>query len=278
MQIVNNKQLSEILGISEASVRKYISNGKINNKLLKCGYKLIKRFKKGRKFLCEIDEISENKNTLNGIGKGIFNTNKLNELCDYIMYRDENEDLPISKQYLSEKCNVSRATVSKWDKIMIENGFMSDDGYFYVVKCLNSDKSLKGYSLTNEEEYKSYISSTYKIRMAKNKLKKKLTENKIDSEEFDMFNDALTESLYIANDNKIVYKINKYNIERNNKLYSEIVNLIEETLNSKVKSDYRQYWLENSINTNWRLKEYEMKKEANNIINEKLLELGITVK
>lgn len=278
MQIVNNKQLSEILGISEASVRKYISNGEINNKLLKCGYKLIKRFKKGRKFLCEIDEMSENKNTLNGIGKGIFNTNKLNELCDYIMYRDENEDLPISKQYLSEKCNVSRVTVSKWDKIMIENGFMSDDGYFYVVKCLNSDKSLKGYSLTNEEEYKSYISSTYKIRMAKNKLKKKLTENKIDSEEFDMFNDALTESLYNANDNKIVYKINKYNIERNNKLYSEIVNLIEETLNSKVKSDYRQYWLENSINTNWRLKEYEMKKEANNIINEKLLELGITVK
>lgn len=278
MQVVNNKQLSEILGISEASVRKYISNGEINNKLLKCGYKLIKRFKKGRKFLCEIDEVSENRNTLNGIGKGIFNTNKLNELCDYIMYRDENEDLPISKQYLSEKCNVSRVTVSKWDKIMIENGFMSDDGYFYVVKCLNSDKSLKGYSLTNEEEYKSYISSTYKIRIAKNKLKKKLTENKIDSEEFDMFNDALTESLYNANDNKIVYKINKYNIERNNKLYSEIVNLIEETLNSKVKSDYRQYWLENSINTNWRLKEYEMKKEANNIINEKLLELGITVK
>ena len=278
MQIVNNKQLSEILGISEASVRKYISNGEINNKLLKCGYKLIKRFKKGRKFLCEIDEMSENKNTLNGIGKGIFNTNKLNELCDYIMYRDENEDLPISKQYLSEKCNVSRVTVSKWDKIMIENGFMSDDGYFYVVKCLNSDKSLKGYSLTNEEEYKSYISSTYKIRIAKNKLKKKLTENKIDSEEFDMFNDALTESLYNANDNKIVYKINKYNIERNNKLYSEIVNLIEETLNSKMKSDYRQYWLEENINNDWRLKEYEMQKEANNIINEKLLELGIAVK
>ena len=278
MQVVNNKQLSEILGISEASVRKYISNGEINNKLLKCGYKLIKRFKKGRKFLCEIDEMSENKNTLNGIGKGIFNTNKLNELCDYIMYRDENEDLPISKQYLSEKCNVSRVTVSKWDKIMIENGFMSDDGYFYVAKCLNSDKSLKGYSLTNEEEYKSYISSTYKIRIAKNKLKKKLTENKIDSEEFDMFNDALTESLYNANDNKIVYKINKYNIERNNKLYSEIVNLIEETLNSKMKSDYRQYWLEENINNDWRLKEYEMQKEANNIINEKLLELAIAVK
>lgn len=163
MQVVNNKQLSEILCISEASVRKYISNGEINNKLLKCGYKLIKRFKKGRKFLCEIDEISENKNTLNGIGKGMFNTNKLNELCDYIMYRDENEDLPISKQYLSEKCNVSRVTVSKWDKIMIENGFMSDDGK------INNDNEIlnsiiKNISQSSDKEYRmEYINCNYDI-------------------------------------------------------------------------------------------------------------------
>ena len=236
---------------------------------------MIRRFKQGRSKVCEIQQKSQYKNTINGIGKSIFKTNKLNELCDYIMYRNENEDLPMSKQYLSDLCNISKKTIIKWDNKMIENGFMSNDGYFYVVKSFNYDKSIKGYSLTNKEEYKSYIKSTYKIREAKGKLKKKLLENKISDDEFDLLNDSLTDSLYKANDNKIVYRINKYNIIKNNVLYKEIIKLIKETLIDSNKVN-RQKSLD--IKDDWRIKEYNTIKEANDSINSKLKEMGINVK
>ena len=146
---------------------------------------------------------------------------------------------------------------------------------FMLQNNHNYDKSIKGYSLTNKEEYKSYIKSTYKIREAKGKLKKKLLENKISDDEFDLLNDSLTDSLYKANDNKIVYRINKYNIIKNNVLYKEIIKLIKETLIDSNKV-YRQESLD--IKDDWRIKEYNTIKEANDSVNSKLKEMGINVK
>ena len=59
--IVDNKQLGEILGVNEPSVRNYISNNTFEEKLNKRGYKLIKRFKQGRKYVCEIEKAARGK-------------------------------------------------------------------------------------------------------------------------------------------------------------------------------------------------------------------------
>ena len=276
--IVDNKQLGEMLGVSEGRIRNYISEGKIDVKLNEFGYELKRRFKDGRKMKCEIELKSKNENTLKGIGKTIFKTNKLSELCDYILYRDENEDLPISKSFLSELCNVSRVTITKWDRMMMENGFMSNDGCFYIVKSLNYDGSVRGYSLTDVNEYNSFIKSTFKYRKAKTMLKMKLFENKISSDEYDMLYESINESLYKATDNKNIYKISKYNMSKNNELYKSIIELIENTLVNKTKSDYRQYWLEENINNDWRRKEYEINKSIKENVNEYLKQYGATPK
>ena len=126
--IVDNKQLGEMLGITESSVRKIISRGILEESLNNKGYKLIRRFKQGRKYVCEIEKESSCKELFSGIAKSMFNTNKVVELSDYIMYRNKNEDLPLSKNMLSDLCNIHRNTITKWDKKMIENNFMSNDG------------------------------------------------------------------------------------------------------------------------------------------------------
>ena len=65
--IVDNKQLGEILGVSEKRVRNYFSENKIDDILDKIGYKLVRRFKQGRKIVCEIIETSHKDNIINGI-------------------------------------------------------------------------------------------------------------------------------------------------------------------------------------------------------------------
>ena len=161
--IVDNKQLGEILGVNEPSVRNYISNNTFEEKLNKRGYKLIKRFKQGRKYVCEIEKESSCKELFSGIAKSMFNTNKVVELSDYIMYRNKNEDLPITKEMLKKLCNVNKNTITKWDKAMIDNGFMSKD-----CKINNDNEILnsiiKNISQNSDKEYRiEYINCNYAI-------------------------------------------------------------------------------------------------------------------
>ena len=242
--IVDNKQLGEMLGVSEKRVRNYFSENKIDDILDKIGYKLIRRFKQGRKMVCEIIEISYKDSIINGISKGIFNTNKIVELSDYIMYRNKNEDLPLTKEMLKKLCNVSKNTITKWDKIMIENKFMSKDGYFYIVKLYDDNNNVLGYELTSEYEYKSYIKNNKYINK-RDKIIDDYNSGKIDKEQLCLMLSGLDDYIR-ANKGKFVYRVNKYNIVKDNILFNQILTILE----SSIKKDYRQYWLEEEIDRN----------------------------
>lgn len=243
--IVDNKQLGEILGVNEPSVRNYISNNTFEEKLNKRGYKLIKRFKQGRKYVCEIEKENSCKELFSGIAKSMFNTNKVVELSDYIMYRNKNEDLPITKEMLKKLCNVNKNTITKWDKAMIDNGFMSKDGYFYIVKLYDSNGNVLGYELTSEEEYKSYVKNNIYIKK-RNKIIDDYNSSKIDKEQMCLMLSGL-EDYIRANEGKFVYRVNKYNLAKDNVLFNQIISIIELSITNK---EYRQYWLEEEIENN----------------------------
>ena len=161
--IVDNKQLGEMLGITESSVRKIISRGILEESLNNKGYKLIRRFKQGRKYVCEIEKADSCMEILYGVAKGMFNTDMIKEWGDYMLYRNANEDLPLSKNTLSELCNIHRNTITKWDKKMIENNFKSNDGK------INNDNEIlnsiiKNISQNSDKEYRiDYINCNYAI-------------------------------------------------------------------------------------------------------------------
>ena len=273
--IVDNKQLGEMLGITESSVRKIISRGILEESLNNKGYKLIRRFKQGRKYVCEIEKADSCMEILYGIAKGMFNTDMIKEWGDYMLYRNANEDLPLSKNTLSELCNIHRNTITKWDKKMIENNFMSNDGCFYIVKVYNPDGSVKGYELTDYREYKNYHSTNYKYKRMKKDIVDRYANKEITYDEYEMQTQAINDYL-ISNEGKFVYRISKYSIERDNKLYNEIFELIKMTFEDKNK-EYRQKWLE-GMDESWRVKEYELQKEAKKFVDDELNKIGINAK
>lgn len=163
------------------------------------------------------------------------------------MYRKENEDLALTKEMLSELCNVNRNTITRWDNLMIKNNMMTKDGYFYVVKLFDKKGHVLGYELTDKYEYQSYIRNNKYVKK-QNEILEKYKRGEIDK---DLVKLALSgiEDYAKQNENKFVYRVNKYMLAKDNTLLNQLIEIIRNTLEQK---EYRQNYLENMKYTNIR--------------------------
>lgn len=235
---LTRKELLGVLGVKEESLKKIISRKQLYKRLMDKGYKYIGKEKKGRNHLYIIKQISKDKEILNNISNVMFNTKDDYKLGDYILYRTYNIDRPITKKMISDLCNVNRNTITRWDEKMIENGFMTKDGYFYVAIDYNENNEIN-YRLTDKYEYCQYYSNSKFAKKTKDiaeKYKKDIIsydEMRIAMQGIDTYAKTI--------ENKFVYKVNKFNIIKNNKLFIELLNLIKATRIDKDKIYTQDY-------------------------------------
>lgn len=167
--------------------------------------------------------MEENKEIINNICVELFKTKKEEQLKDYMLIRKEYNNYPITKGKISKKVGVGTKTISKWDKIMLNNNFMFKDGYFYMkVEKLDSGeyKTIE----VDKWEYNTYWKNKVKTR-AYEALQQKFMNGTITLNEYTLAIDGIAVLLERL-DNKYYYRIQKYKINEKNQLINDIYNLI----------------------------------------------------
>lgn len=243
--IVDRNKIIDILQISNEALKGIIKRKTLEKRLEEKGYKLIRQIKNGRKIFYELDIINNTKENFNNLTYALFNTKKDNEFGDYLLYRSNNIDLPITNEMLKNFCNVSKTTINKWNKKMIEHGLMSKDGYFYIAKDYNKDGQLIRYRLTDKYEYQSYHKCS-KYAKKKNEIGERYKKEEITFDEMEIMLSGINEYAKLT-EQKFIYRVNKYNMNlEENILLMQLIEL-SKTNNIIKNKEYRQIWLENKL-------------------------------
>ena len=228
---VERETILEILGVKNTALKHIIARKQLEDRLKEKGYLLLETFKKGRKTIYKIEEVSLDKFKLNNAMECIFNTTKDEDKhTDYIMYRCANLYKPLSKKHLAKKLGVNEKTIRKWDNNMLYNNLLAKDGYFYLSMDFKEDGF--DYRLTDKNEYNSFIHNNAILKV-RQKAKEKYKSDEMSDEEFEVVMNGTTKQLE-ANYGKVVYKVSKYTLGKDSDLTKIILKLIKDVWNKKL--------------------------------------------
>ena len=237
---VTKQELMGILGVKSDTLKQIEKRKTLEKRLDEKGYVLIDKTKEGRNSIYEINKINDSKELLNNITNFMFGTNDDYRFSDYFMYRIMNIEKPITKEMLSKWCKVNRKTITRWDDKMLMNNILSKDGYFYIAMEFNNDKK-PTYRITCKEEYSSYIKCS-RFANKKKEIAQRYKKDEIDYDMMQMLMDSLN-SYAQEVEKKFVYRVSKFQLQKDNQLCIDICNLIKDTYNVN-EIDYYIDWLE----------------------------------
>lgn len=229
---VDRKELSNLLGVNENTLKKIINRGTLETRLNKEGYNLIEIKKVSNRNMYILEKQEENKDTekkelYNNICKYAFNTNKSDEFKDYFQCRTNTsiENKAMSQKDMSNISNVSTRTISKWDKTLIDKSIISKDGYFYF--CIKTDdKGNNELVQCTEDEYKSFWKNKTLINSLK-ELEHRYIKGEITLNELTLGSSSVG-MLTALTENKYYFRTKKYKVNQDNQLYLDVKNLIED--------------------------------------------------
>ena len=239
---VTREDILDILGVTNNNLKQIIKRKQLEGRLKEKGYIYIDKEKIGRNTLYILNKyyITTDVESLNNICSGLFHTRKQKEFSNYYLYRILNLDKAITKELLSRLSEVSHNTITKWDKLMIENNIMDKDGFYYVRMTIdkNSDDPKPIYELTDKFEYSTFCKN--KLILAKrDKALEQYNNGEIDKITYDLIHDGATLSAY-ANEGKIVYRVTKYQL---NKAGIDLTKLIKELIIKVYMIDINKYFI-----------------------------------
>ena len=219
--IYDRKQLSELLNTSVDNIKKLEKRKTLDKKLQNKGYKLIKVFKVKNKSNYEVEKLEGYNEVLNNIYSYVFNTNDPIKFNKYFKERTDNIHLPITLEEIGIKAEVSAMTIHNWDKALIKNEIIAKDGFFYIKVDNATGESFQ----VSKEEYNTYWKNRNDAKVLK-ELKNKFDEGVI------TFEQAITISQQISSLETLLsgcyyYKVSKFKLYSENKLYIDIRDMIE---------------------------------------------------
>lgn len=219
---VDKRGIANILDVKKEGLKTIEKNNNLEIRLEEKGYKLLDRYKEGKKIYYNLDQISENKEVLNNICNITFKTKQEEKLKNYIIIRSDFSNYPLSKKKIADVVGVGTKTIAKWDNIMLNNKYMFKDGFFYMkVEKLDDGKYIV--NQVDKWEYNTYWKNKIKTKLYKS-LQEKYINGSITLDEFTLAIDEIATLLNMI-DNKYYYKIAKYKINDDNKLFKDIYNL-----------------------------------------------------
>ena len=219
--IYTRKQLAELLNTSVDNIKKMDKRKTLENNLKKHGYKLINKTKENKKVFYEVEESSESEKTLCNIATYVFNVNDPIKFNKYFIERTNNTNIPVTLYDISCKVNVSTMTIHNWDNKLKEKEIICNDGFFYIKVDNATGESFQ----VSKEEYNTYWKNRNDAKVLK-ELKNKFDEGVI------TFEQAITISQQISSLETLLsgcyyYKVSKFKLYSENKLYIDIRDMIE---------------------------------------------------
>ena len=219
--ICTRKELSELLNTSTDSIRMMEKRNKLKEKLENKGYNLIKIIKVKNKSNYEVEEIKQFNEVLANIYTYVFNTKDPIKFNKYFKERTDNINIPISQEKIGAKVNVSAMTVHNWDNKLIKNDIIAKDGFYYV----KVDNTTKEETQVSKEEYNNYWKNRSDVRVL-HELKNKYDEGVITFEQAITISQQIS-ALETALEGCYYYKVSKFKLYSENKLYIDIKDMIE---------------------------------------------------
>lgn len=220
---LNKQELSILLGVSERSIKRYINNNTLKEKLIEQGYILKDTIKEGRKKYYIIEQIGE-KGVYNNMCKYVYNTNRQDSFSRYFHMRTEYSKVnkPVGQKEIATIAGVSRNTISKWDNTLIDKNIIAKDGFFYFYIKADTKEVIQ----CSIEEYKSFWRNKALLR-AFNTLQGRYLKGEITLNELTLSSAELG-SLIGMIENKYYFRTKKYKLHGDNKLYLDTEGIIKE--------------------------------------------------
>ena len=218
--LYSRKQLAELLNTSVDNIKKLEKRKKLEDRLNKNGYYLIKVHKEGRGKTYEVVELNQNKVIKNNIYKYVFNVSKFDKFERYFKVRTYNTDKPLTLEYIADKCETNRQAISRWDNKLINNDILYKDGFYYMyIDNITGDV----YEIP-KEKYNEYWKNKAYLKTLKS-LQNRFLNGDIDLNEFQVLSIQVG-NLKATLDKGYVYKVKKFRLNDDNQLYKDIVKLM----------------------------------------------------
>lgn len=210
---VSRHELKNILEVNLNALKQIERRNTLDKRLLEKGFKLIKKYTQDNKAMYELQHCSTRR-----IINKTYNVKKADNFIDYFNIRTKEE--PNSIEEIAMKANINKNTVIKWDNTLQDKRIISKDGYYYF----KLDKVQGGLIQVSQEEYKSFWRNKAYINAFK-KLQDKYITGEITLTELQLSSGEIAVIISTI-ENKYYYKIKKYKVNKDNKLYIDTVNLI----------------------------------------------------
>ncbi|WP_238860898.1 hypothetical protein [Clostridium sp. YIM B02569] len=212
MKVCRN-ELKDLLDINLNALKQIERRNTLEKRLLERGYILLNKSIENKKTIYELG-ISKDKQIINKL----YNISKTECFINYFNIRTAEE--PDTIDDIASKVKINKNTVIKWDNTLQDKKIISKDGYYYF----KLDKALGELSQVTIEEYKSFWKNKAYVNAFK-KLQDKYTRSEITLAELQLAKGEL-DVIIRTIENKYYYKVKKYKVNKDNKLYIDTMNLI----------------------------------------------------
>ncbi|CUU45542.1 hypothetical protein CLBEIC_56010 [Clostridium beijerinckii] len=212
MKVCRN-ELKDLLNINLNALKQIERRNTLEKRLLERGYILLNKSIENKKTIYELG-ISKDKQIINKI----YNISKTDCFINYFNIRTAEE--PDTIDDIASKVKINKNTVIKWDNTLQDKKIISKDGYYYF----KLDKALGELAQVTIEEYKSFWKNKAYVNAFK-KLQDKYTRSEITLAELQLAKGEL-DVIIRTIENKYYYKVKKYKVNKDNKLYIDTMNLI----------------------------------------------------
>lgn len=212
----DRKQLKDILNISLNALKLIEKRNKLEDRLNKCGYKLVDKYKEKNKYIYVIRKSNQEIRKQLSI---MYNTNRTDKFINYFNIRTIEEPRTIKE--IAQNSDVAEKTIIKWDSTLQDKQIISKDGFYYFKVDRFND------SITQicKEEYKSYWRNKAYLR-AFAELRKKYMQGEISLTEFQLTSGDIAVIVSML-ENKYCFRIKKFKVNRND-MYNYTKKLISE--------------------------------------------------
>jgi len=210
---VSRNELKNILEVNLNALKQIERRKTLEKRLLERGYILLDKSIENKKTIYELG-ISKDKQIINKL----YNISKTDCFINYFNIRTAEE--PDTIDDIASKVKINKNTVIKWDNTLQDKKIISKDGYYYF----KLDKALGELAQVTIEEYKSFWKNKAYVNAFK-KLQDKYTRSEITLAELQLAKGEL-DVIIRTIENKYCYKVKKYKVNKDNKLYIDTKNLI----------------------------------------------------
>lgn len=214
----DKKDLGKLLNISLNAVKCLEKRNKLENRLNLIGYKLLSKDKEGNKNYYTIEKTKDYDFITREYG-----VKKTDNFISY--FHKRTSEKPQTAESLAAESKVSKKTVSKWDNKLQDKKILSKDGFYYF----KVDKETQELSEISEEEYKSFWKNKAYLSAFK-KLQERYLKGEISLTELQL-STADVAAIITTIENKYCFKIKKYKVNTENKLYLETKKIVDNILN-----------------------------------------------